>query len=162
MLEIWQELKDVVGWENGQPIPHITRHEIIRELIGQSVTDVLENTMNNINKHNIDSVEKVQQHDRNLVGYSAEFGPKVRELKKFLLDRMYRHYRLIRMQSKAERFITELFKAYINEPKMLPTDTQRLLDKAPISQVVTDYIAGMTDRYALAEWEKLFDPNHRA
>ena len=161
-IEIWHELKEIVGWENGQPIPHITRHEIIRELIGQSVTDVLENTMNNINEHNIDSVEKVQQHERNLVGYSVEFGPKVRELKKFLLDRMYRHYRLIRMQTKAERFITELFNAYVQEPKMLPTDTQKLLDKAPISQVVTDYIAGMTDRYALAEWEKLFDPNHRA
>lgn len=161
-LEIWQELKEIVGWENGQPLPHITRHEIIRELIGQSVTDVLENTMNNINKNKIDSVEKVQQHESNLVGYSAEFGPKVRQLKKFLLDRMYRHYRLIRMQTKAERFITELFKAYIDEPKMLPTDTQKLLDKASISQVVTDYIAGMTDRYALAEWEKLFDPYHRA
>ncbi len=161
-LEIWRELKEIVGWENGQPLPHITRHEIIRELIGQSVTDVLENTMSNINKHKIDSVEKVQQHESNLVGYSAEFGPKVRQLKKFLLDRMYRHYRLIRMQTKAERFITELFKAYVDEPKMLPTDTQKLLDKEPISQVVTDYIAGMTDRYALAEWEKLFDPYHRA
>ena len=161
-IEIWHELKEIVGWENGQPIPHITRHEIIRELIGQSVTDVLENTMNNINNHKVDSVAKVQQHERNLVGYSAEFGPKVRQLKKFLLDRMYRHYRLIRMQTKAERFITELFNAYVQEPKMLPTDTQKLLDKAPISQVVTDYIAGMTDRYALAEWEKLFDPNHRA
>ena len=161
-LALWQELKNVVGWSSGQPLPHLTRHEIIRELIGQSVTDVLENTMDNIINNGIDSVEKVQTHHTNLVNYSEEFGVKVRELKKFLLDRMYRHYRLIRMQTKAERFITELFNAYVQEPKMLPTDTQKLLNNAPISQVVTDYIAGMTDRYALAEWEKLFDPNHRA
>ncbi len=161
-LALWQELKKVAGWSNGQPMTHIIRHEIIRELIGQSVTDVLESTMANIINNGIDSVEKVQTHDTNLVSYSETFGPKVRQLKKFLLDRMYRHYRLIRMQTKAERFITELFNAYVQEPKMLPTDTQKLLDKAPISQVVTDYIAGMTDRYALAEWEKLFDPYHRA
>ena len=161
-LELWQEIKAIVGWSNGQPLPHITRHEIIRELIGLSVTDVLENTMAKINDNNVDSVEKVQVQDTNLVGYSDQFGPKVRQLKKFLFDRMYRHYRLIRMQTKAERFITELFNAYVDEPNMLPTDTQRLLDNAPISQVVSDYIAGMTDRYALAEWEKLFDPNRRA
>lgn len=161
-LALWQELKQVVGWSNGQPLTHLIRHELIRELIGQSVTDVLESTMTNIINNGINSVEKVQTHDSNLVNYSEEFGPKVRQLKKFLLDRMYRHYRLIRMQTKAERFITELFNAYVQEPKMLPTDTQKLLDKAPISQVVTDYIAGMTDRYALAEWEKLFDPNHHA
>ena len=161
-LVLWQELKDIVGWSIGKPLTHIIRHEIIRELIGQSVTNVLKNTMNNINEYAIDSVEKVQTHPNNLVNYDEKFGIKVRELKKFLLDRMYRHYRLIRMQTKAERFITELFNAYVQEPKMLPTDTQRLLDKLPISQVVTDYIAGMTDRYALAEWEKLFDPNHRA
>ena len=118
--------------------------------------------MNHIIDNNIDSVEKVQTHETNLVGYSTEFGLKVDQLKKFLLDRMYRYYRLIRMQTKAERFITELFNAYVQEPKMLPTDTQDLLATAPISQVVMDYIAGMTDRYALAEWEKLFDPYHRA
>ena len=161
-LELWQEIKAIVGWSNGQPLPHITRHEIIRELIGQSVTDVLDNTMVNITNHNIDSVAKVQTHATNLVGYSDEFGAKVHQLKQFLYNRMYRHYRLIRMQTKAERFITELFNAYVEEPKMLPTDTQKLLDNAPTSQVVTDYIAGMTDRYALTEWEKLFDPNHRA
>jgi dGTPase len=161
-IALWQELKKSSGWSNGQALTDLVRHEIIRELIGQSVTDVLECTMSSILNNNIDSVEKVQTHDTNLVNYSAEFGPKVRQLKKFLLDRMYRNYRLIRMQTKAERFITELFNAYVQEPKMLPTDTQKLLNTAPISQVVTDYIAGMTDRYALAEWEKLFDPYHRA
>ena len=91
----------------------------------------------------------------------AELYPKIRALKDFLFQRMYRHYRLMRMQSKAERFITQLFDAYCKEPRMLPAETQALLAHKPIPRVVTDYIAGMTDRYALDEWQKLFDPYRR-
>jgi dGTPase len=75
---------------------------------------------------------------------------------------MYRHYRLMRMQTKAEHFISEVFEAYMKEPKMLPTQTQERLKDTPRPQVITDYIAGMTDRYALDEWEKLFDPYRKA
>ncbi|HFE66738.1 MAG TPA: deoxyguanosinetriphosphate triphosphohydrolase [Chloroflexi bacterium] len=161
-LTLWQELKESAGWSGGVNLPHIVRHEIIRELIGLSVTDVLRHTSQKLEEHQIQNPEEVQLFPENLVGYSAEFAPKVRQLKKFLLDRMYRNYRLVRMQTKAERFITELFNAYVAEPTMLPTDTYRHLENAPLHRVVTDYIAGMTDRYALAEWEKLFDPYHRA
>ncbi len=161
-LTLWRELKERAGWSGAAPLPHIVRHEIIRELIGMSVTDVLRHTSQNLEERQIQSPEQVQLFPENLVGYSAEFAPKVRQLKKFLLDRMYRNYRLVRMQTKAERFITELFNAYVAEPAMLPTDTYRRLENAPLRRVVTDYIAGMTDRYALAEWEKLFDPYRRA
>jgi dGTPase len=126
------------------------------------VTIVLEQTAVNLRYYQIDSPDKVQLHDSNLVAYTADFGQKVRQLKAFLLANMYRHYRLIRMQSKAERFITQLFEAYIKEPKMLPTDTQKRLEQADLYRVVADYIAGMTDRYALDEWQKLFDPYGRA
>ena len=161
-LILWQELKETAGWPGGVHLPHIVRHEIIRELIGLSVTDVLQHTAQKLAKYQIQSPEDVQTFPENLVGYSADFALKVRQLKKFLLDRMYRNYRLVRMQTKAERFITELFNAYTAEPTMLPTNTYRRLEEAPLHRVVTDYIAGMTDRYALAEWEKLFDPYHRA
>lgn len=161
-LEIWQELKSTVGWETGTPLTAIMRHEIIRELIGRSVTDVLQNTSNNITRHQIDTPEKIQLHLENVVSYSPEFFDKIKVLKKFLLDRMYRHYRLLRMQEKAERFISEMWKSYMKEPRMLPTQTQKRLKEAPTHRVVTDYIAGMTDRYALDEWQKLFDPYHRA
>lgn len=161
-LALWQELKAVIGWQKWEPFTAITRHEIVRELIGMSVMNVLENTAVNLRQHEIDTPEKVQTHPETLVTYSADFGGKVKELKKFLLDRMYRHYRLIRMQTKAERFITELFTAYIKEPKMLPPDTQKRLESDDLQRVITDYIAGMTDRYALDEWQRLFDPYHRA
>ena len=161
-LTLWQELKEKVGWQSERPLPNIVRHELIRELIGKSVMDVLEHTGKNLTENQIDSPEKAQTYSENLVGYSPEFKTKVRQLKKFLLDSMYRHYRLIRMQTKAERFVTELFQAYAQEPNMLPTDTKKKLDEAPLHRVITDYVAGMTDRYALDEWEKLYDPYRRA
>lgn len=161
-LTLWQELKEIVGWQSERPLTNITRHEIIRELIGKSVMNVLENTGKKLVDNQIDSPEKVQTHSENLVSYSPEFKTKVRQLKKFLLDSMYHHYRLIRMQTKAERFVTELFQAYAQEPNMLPTDTKKKLDEAPLHRVITDYIAGMTDRYALDEWEKLYNPYRRA
>jgi dGTPase len=161
-LTLWRELKEVVGWQSERPLPPIVRHEIIRELIGQSVMDVLQQTHNNLLDKQIDSPQKVQTRADNLVSYSPDFKVKVRQLKKFLLESMYFHYRLIRMQTKAERFITELFQAYEKEPRMLPTDTKKKLDEAPLQRVITDYIAGMTDRYALDEWEKLYDPYRRA
>ncbi len=81
------------------------RHEIIRELIGRSVTDVMARTEGILLDNAIDSPDKLQRHPVNVVGYSAEFGEKVRALKRFLYERMYRHYRLVRMQTKAERFL---------------------------------------------------------
>ena len=100
--------------------------------------------------------------DRNIVGYSPKMAAMVRQLKNYLYENMYRHYRLIRMQVKAERFVSELFEAYVAEPGMLPAKTQERLEYLPAERVVGDYIAGMTDRYALDEWEKLFDPYRKA
>ncbi len=161
-LAIWVELKDAVGWRNGRDFTPIVRHEIIRELIGISVVDVLKNTAEKLSANRLDSPGKVQNHSENVVGYSAEVGGKIQNLKDFLFNRMYRHYRLMRMQTKAERFITEIFQAYMKEPRMLPESVQENLKEAPLSRVVTDYIAGMTDRYALDEWQKLFDPYQQA
>lgn len=161
-LEIWLKLKEAVGWQDGQTLTPIKRHEIIRELIGQSVTDVLKHTNHLLTQYDIDSPDGLQACEVNVVGYSEAFGSKISVLKKFLLDRMYRSYRLMRMQQKAERFISEIWLAYMREPRMLPTETQAKLDDSPTHRVVTDYVAGMTDRYALDEWQKLFDPYMRA
>jgi dGTPase len=160
-LVIWQTLRDQVGWQEYQ-FDEIVRREIIRELIGMMVTDVAGKTAENLAAHQVDSPEKLQLLPANVVAYSPDFLVQIRQLKDFLYQHMYRHYRLMRMQTKAEHFISEIFLAYTREPKMLPTKTQERLESAPIHQVVTDYIAGMTDRYALDEWEKLFNPYQKA
>jgi dGTPase len=83
---------------------------------------------------------------------------KNRGLKDFLFDRLYRHHRVIRMQVKAQRLIRRLFRAYLDEPGQLPLEIQaRFADERP-ERVICDYIAGMTDRFAIQEHRKLFDP----
>ena len=124
--------------------------------------DLVHCTEQNLQALNPQTPDDVQRHSENVVRYSDAMWARNRALKQFLYQNMYRHYRLMRMQSKAEHFISEIFLAYVREPKMLPTKTQERLESAPIYQVVTDYIAGMTDRYALDEWEKLFDPYRKA
>lgn len=160
-LTIWQELKEKVGWQKEEPMSNILRHEVIRELIGQSVGNVLQQTADQLTTHQLDTPEKIQQHPQNIVGYTAEFAPKIQQLKKFLYQNMYRHYRLMRMQFKAEHFLSDLFNVYLKEPHMLPKERQNQLIDTPLPRVITDYIAGMTDRYALDEWKRLFDPFQR-
>ena len=162
-LDIWRLLIETVSikW-NGQPFDEIARRGIIRELIGACVVDVVTTTSKVLEDNKLDSPLAVQQYDGNVVGYSPEMGRMVRQLKDYLYENMYRHYRLVRMQVKAERFVAALFEAYVAEPGMLPTKTQQQLENLPVERVVCDYIAGMTDRFALEEWEKLFDPYRKA
>ncbi len=160
-LAIWHDLRDLIGWA-GQPFTELIRREVIRELIGMFVVDVQQATWQNLVDYQIDSPEKLQNHPTNVVGYSPEMAVKVRQLKDFLYKRMYNHYRLVRMHMKAERFIEQMFQAYLREPRMLPEKTQLRLKDLPAERVIADYIAGMTDRYALEEWEKLFDPYRKA
>ena len=158
---MWRELCDRVGWNRQAPFTDLVRHHINREIIGLMVTDVVTQTAANLHAAGVDSLDAVQTHAANLVGYSETFAPKIRALKTFLYQRMYRHYRLMRMQVKAERFIADIFEAYSKDPGMLPPDTQARLAEASVPRVVADYIAGMTDRYALDEHEKLFSPYRR-
>lgn len=156
-LEIWRELRRRIGWTSG-PFNSLHRHALVRELIGWSVTDLVQATAVRIDTANLDTPEKIQRHDANIAGYSTDLQPFITALKAFLLQNMYRHYRLIRMQVKAERFVSDLFNAYMQDPGMLPSDTKKQLEERSVARVVTDYIAGMTDRYALDEWERLFMP----
>lgn len=156
-LEIWRVLRDRIGWTSGD-FDTMTRNILIRELIGMTLTDVVKTTSQMLETNGLDSPEKVQLHHSNIVGYSAEMEALVKPLKKFLYENMYRHYRLMRMQDKAQRFVSDLFTAYCKEPRMLPTETQTKLAHKPKERVIADYIAGMTDRYALDEWQRLFDP----
>jgi dGTPase len=161
ILKIWLALKEQIGWY-GESFDDVTRHEVIRELIGLMVTDVVETTAANLKDRQIDSPARLQKEPTDVVEYSPKMNEMIRALKDFLYNSMYQHYRLMRMQTKAERVVVEIFQAYLKEPKMLPTKLQEKLEYTSLEQVITDYIAGMTDRYALEEWEKLFDPYRRS
>jgi dGTPase len=96
-----------------------------------------------------------------LIGFSDAQKQVNRGLKGFLYNRMYKHTRVIRMQVKADRLLSELFNAYVTEPGLLPRSAHQRIEEVGLQRVVCDYIAGMTDRFALDEHAKMFDPNVR-
>ena len=135
----------------------ILRHHVVRRIINRCTQDLLETTLASLREGRVDSVEDVRA-GRRLVAYSAAMAVLVRELKEFLLQNMYRHYRVVRMGDKAGRILRDLFQAYAAEPLQLPPRHQRRIERDGLHRVVCDYIAGMTDRFALDEHRKLFDP----
>jgi dGTPase len=159
-LEWWQVGRESIGWD-GTGFDDLIRYRMIRRFLGLIITDLIEQTHRNLEEAETDSVEAVQRLPYSVVGYSNQVQERTRELKDFLYNQLYRHYRVMRMQTKAERIIRELFAAYIAEPRQLPENTQARLDEASLHRVVCDYIAGMTDRFALTEYAKLFDPYER-
>ena len=106
----------------------------------------------------IQSVDDIRSLSSNVVTHSKAMQAKNRELKDFLYNNLYRHWRVMRMASKARRFLTQLFQLYLEEPRLLPRQTQARLEDETLHRLVCDYVAGMTDRYALQEYQKLYDP----
>ncbi len=157
---LWEQTKESVGWRGGA-LDDLTRHRLIRRLIGLEVSDLIAATSARIDASKVQSALDLQKLDHNAIGWSDEFTPKNRELKAILFNNMYRHYRVVRMQTKAEKFISELFNAYVSEPAQLPPNARARIDDVGLHRAVCDYIAGMTDRYALDEHAKLFDPLER-
>ena len=137
------------------------RHRLIRRLLGILIDDVLTETERRIEKAAPMSSRELQLLQENVATTTPEMAEMLSELKGFLLDRLYRHPRVMRMQIKAERIITAVFQAYVAEPRQLPYWEQDKIGDRDLYRVVCDYIAGMTDRYALQEYAKLFDPLER-
>lgn len=158
-LEIWRELCDRLGWRNGR-IDEITRHRFIREQIGMQVDDVLHQSLENLHALNAQSPEDVQRHPNNVIAHSARLIELNRALKSFLYSNMYNHYTVLRMAKRAERFIHEVFTSYVGEPRLLPDYYQKLIrdGEGSVHRVVADYIASLTDRSAMMEYQRLFDP----
>lgn len=160
-VEIWQELYEKVDAELPQIRLKVKVHETVRRLINRLVTDLVEQTMRNIEAGAVHSLEDVRKAPHSLVGFSEELRPKNAELKKFLFKNLYRHYRVERMADKAERILRDLFRAYTNNPKILPPWIFERAGREDPLRAICDYIAGMTDRFALEEHRKLFDPHAR-
>jgi dGTPase len=160
-LTLWQEVAAELGIDPDAGFSEMDRHRAIRRLVGKEVTDVVQATDEALRAGKVQSVEDVRALPSNVVAHSETFQPKNRELKDFLYKNMYRHWRVMRMANKANRFLTQLFNLYVAEPLLLPSQTQAHLEDEALHRVTCDYIAGMTDRYALQEYQKLFDPMER-
>jgi dGTPase len=156
-VALFREAHDVIlgqGIENER----VLRHQLVRYVINRCTQDLLETTLQALGKARVTSVEDVRHAGRRLVTYTGEMGARVRELKEFLLKNLYRHYRVVRMGDKAGRILRDLFQSFAAEPLQLPPQFQERVQVDGIERAVCDYIAGMTDRFALDEHRKLFDP----
>jgi len=145
--------------------PRRTIHEVVRRLIGCQVIDLVETSKARLEQAAPDNIDAVRNHGKPLIAFSDAMLEKNIELKRFLRTNLYRHYRVHRMSAKAGRTLTALFEAFLEDPRLLPEDTQQqaaLLEKTSgkdgRARVVADYIAGMTDRYAITEYERTFNP----
>jgi dGTPase len=135
-------------------------HEMVRRMINTLVTDLLEETSRRIAEAAPRSVEDVRNSPP-MVGFSESILGQAKSLKLFLRDMLYRHSEVMRMTSKSRRVIRELFDAFRQEPRLLPPDYQaRVTRDGP--RAIADYIAGMTDRYAIREYRRLFAVEERA
>lgn len=137
------------------------RYRFIRRMVGIEVTDTIQATAANLETAGVETLADLRGLDKNVAAYSEEIAAENRELKRFLFDCFYRHYRVVRMASKADRILRALFEAFAEEPAQLPPETQHRVETSAdeLHRVICDYIAGMTDRYAIAEYHRLFDPD---
>lgn len=128
--------------------------EIIRAMINTLVIDLTENTLANVRRQKPDSADQVRACPM-LAAFSPSIRSQADALKSFLLENLYRHYRVMRMTTKARTIVRELFVAFLNEPRLL-ADEHRRNDAVEQARAIADYIAGMTDRYAIREHGLLF------
>ena len=146
---------DHPGGEEGRRI-----HETVRRMIGAMVEDVIDVSQKRLEEARPANVEAVRRHGAPLIAFSTTMQAQCGALKAFLRERMYRHHKVNRMASKARRTVRELFELFIDEPQCLPEEWRARCDGArtlTTARVVADYVAGMTDRFAIQEHRNLFD-----
>ena len=134
--------------------------ELVRQIVNTLVEDIISESTRRLYEIQPAHSEDIKNSKQPVVAFSEKLTPRIRELREFLFARMYRHYKVNRMASKAKRVIGELFDLFMEEPSVLP-DEWRFLGKRNVksnqARLIADYIAGMTDRYALLEYDRLFD-----
>ena len=159
-VTLWQELAEDLALDPCEELAQLDRHRLIRALIGWGVTDIVQQTNLRIRQEGIDSEDKLRARGKPIMCFSDPVAARLRELRATLYERLYRHWRVVRMAAKAERVLRALFDAYTAEPAQLPDTVQaRIADSdEPVERLVCDYVSGMTDRFALDDYARLFDP----
>ncbi len=142
-----------------------TIYEVVRRIIGRQVSDLIDTTSAALEEEQPTDIDAIRNCNKPLVMFSANMRDMNLELKRFLRTQLYRHYRVHRMSSKAVTIISELFDAFMDDTRLLPPDTTekiKILDNelgiSGKARAVADYIAGMTDRYAIREYRRVFHP----
>jgi dGTPase len=161
-VELWADADEWVTRNHPDTSPSVRRYQTVRRIIDRLATDMIQAIHARIEEHRIRTLEDVRRCRVRLAGFSAEMAERNRQLKRVLLERLYSHYRVTRMAMKAQKIMTDLFHTYMEEPQQMPPHIHHRIEAGETkARVVADYIAGMTDRFALDEYKKLFDPYER-
>lgn len=161
-VKIWDDALASVRRDGTAAHAAAARHQAVREIIDRLVGDLIETTAARVDAAAIETIDDVRAAHPRIAGYSDPVAAELAELKARLMDRLYRHQRVRRMGAKAGRVLRGLFRAYEEDVEQLPDHvTARVGDGATMARVIADYIAGMTDRFALEEYAKLYDPFER-
>lgn len=132
--------------------------EIVRRIIGCMVDDLVTQSQKNIDEASPKSVDEVRALSKPLVSFSEDMLQQVRGLKSYLMDNLYRHYKVLRVTNKSAKLIKDLFDVFYAHPELLPPAYQKKVKEQGAPRVIADYIAGMTDRYAQLEYSRVLDP----
>jgi dGTPase len=160
-VALWRETYEAVVKAHPGEDQNVRRLVSVSHLIGRQVKDAVACTGLNIERHGIRSADDARTAQARTVAFGDEMAALNEELKSFLMTHLYRHYRVVRMSGKAERILRDLFRTYTAIPEQLPPAVFEQYRKATDARVISDYIAQMTDKFAIDEHMKLFAPYER-
>ena len=157
-LALWRENEKGLDLKYKNLDFKLKKYQIVRQIINDLISDFRKTTLKNLKASKIQSVDDVRCAKKRMAGFSALMSKKNGELKKFLHKNLYNHRKVKRMEFKSEMCLTGLFNAFIANSALLPESVQRDGDNDSLQRRICDYISGMTDRYAISEYKKLYSP----
>jgi len=160
-IKLWRIIEREVRKKYSNLNEELERFLMIRSFINKQVTDLIKNTRLNLKKNSIKTWKDVKNYPKRLVGFSPEMNLLRKPMRQFLYDNLYYHWRVLRMTEKAKRIVKSIFEVYLQNPQQLPPSVIEKRSKESLRRKIADYIAGMTDRFAMEEYKKMFDPYER-
>jgi dGTPase len=155
-VKIWAHAAKLVKKEYGNPPEESRRYFIIRTLIDMQIADVLTTSERLIAAAKVKSADDVRRHAKPLIQYSPERRKQNLELRKYLYQHLYFNEVVNRPHIRAKQLLRDIFAHYLKHPKEIGDSCRRRAKKGGLPRAVCDYIAGMTDRYAMQEYERIF------
>jgi len=160
-ITLWQRVSEGVRGKYPSIDDKRLVYQTISALIGLLIGDICSTILANLEQLSITTRDDLRRVNKPIAHFSDEITVLNMELKRFLFDNLYRHYKVDKMRVKAEIFITRLFETYLQYPSLLPPKYRTRVERFGLERTVCDYIAGMTDRFALDEYKRLFEPYER-
>ncbi len=161
IVPLWKKVRSEVSGRYPKMSAELLKYQVIRRLIDLQVTDLIGESVKRIRLSGVRRASDVQAVPGRLIAFSETMSRLRAPLKKFLDRELYHHYKVVRMADKAKRFVTALFGAYLRNPEQLPSTARHRVKLDGPHRAICDYIAGMTDRYAMDEYRRLFHPFER-